>query len=533
MPTSHDADTIVVGSGHNALICAAYLVKAGRRVLVLERDSVIGGAVSTVERFPGYAVDRGSSAHLMIRHTGILEDLDLASHGLQYVDCDPWAFAPAAPDDDRPPLIFRHSLDDTCESIEAACGPRDADNYRRFVACWQPRTERVMAAFGRAPSGPELLRSFWGLPTPDGGSALGREFLMTGDFLLDRWFEDERLKAALAWFAVQSGPPMSEPGTAPMVGFAAAMHLIPPGRAIGGSGSLTRALAALITDRGGEVRTSSPVVEIRRISKGLAVRTADGVEVTAPTVVAGCHISTTLDLLAAGGGDENTITDRRDAIRVGNGIGMVVRIGAGALPRYRGIDDPSVTATGLQLLVTDRAQLRLAHGAASAGQLPPRPAVLAMSFSAIDPSISPPGKQQLSLWSQWHPYRLADGRRWRGGAVRDLAELEADRIVGELDRYAPGFADTIEHRYTQSPEDLESELDLRAGNVMHIDMSLDQMMMWRPTADLSGYRVPGTPGLYLTGASTHPGGGVNGASGRTVAHLVLLDGRRRRMRLLR
>lgn len=534
MPTAYDADTIVIGSGHNALICAAYLAKAGKRVVVLERDSVIGGAVSTVERFPGYAVDRGSSAHLMIRHTGILEDLDLAAHGLRYVDCDPWAFAPTPLGSDRPPIVFRYSLDDTCESIEAACGPREADNYRRFVACWQPRTQRVLAAFGRAPSGPELLKSFWGLPTPEGGSALGREFLMTGDFLLDRWFDDERLKAALAWFAVQSGPPMSEPGTAPMVGFAAAMHLIPPGRAIGGSGSLTAALAALVADRGGEVHTGSPVSQIRRIPRGLVVRTADGVELTAPTVVAGCHISTTLDLLAAGGDDENTIADRRGSIRVGNGIGMVVRIGASALPRYRGIDDPSATATGLQLLVTDRAQLRLAHGSASAGQLPPRPAVLAMSFSALDPTISPPDKHQLSLWSQWHPYRLADGRRWRGGgANRDLAELEADRIVAEMDLHAPGFADTIEHRYTQSPEDLESELDLRAGNVMHIDMGLDQMMMWRPTADLSGYRVPGTPGLYLTGASTHPGGGVNGASGRTVARLLLLDGRRRRMRLPR
>lgn len=534
MPTSRDADTIVVGSGHNALICAAYLAKAGRRILVLERDSVVGGAVSTVERFPGYAVDRGSSAHLMIRHTGIIEDLDLAAHGLHYVDCDPWAFAPAPPGDDRPPIIFRRSLDDTCESIEAACGPRDADNYRRFVACWQPRTARVLAAFGRAPSGPELLRSFWGLPAPDGGSALGREFLMTGDFLLDRWFENERLKAALAWFAAQSGPPLSEPGTAPMVGFAAAMHLIPPGRAIGGSGSLTRALAALIADHGGTVRTAAPVSAIRRIARGLVVRTADGSEFTAPTVVAGCHISTTLDLLEAGGGDPNTIADRRGGIRVGNGIGMVVRIGASELPRYHGIDDPAATATGLQLLVTDRAQLRLAHGAASAGRLPPRPAVLAMSFSAVDPSISPPGKQQLSLWSQWHPYTLADGRRWRGGgAARDLAELEADRIIDEMNLHAPGFADSVEHRYTQSPEDLESELDLRAGNVMHLDMSLDQMMMWRPTADLSGYRVPGTPGLYLTGASTHPGGGVNGASGRTVARLILLDGRRRLMRIPR
>lgn len=117
-------DAIVVGAGHNGLIAAAYLARGGRSVLVVERDDVPGGAVSTVERFPGYRVDRGSSAHLMIRHSPIIDELDLGSHGLRYIDCDPWAFAPAT--EDGPPLVFRTDLDSTCASIAAACSDTDA-----------------------------------------------------------------------------------------------------------------------------------------------------------------------------------------------------------------------------------------------------------------------------------------------------------------------------------------------------------------------------------------------------------------------
>ncbi|WP_043739959.1 phytoene desaturase family protein, partial [Nocardia carnea] len=213
--------TVIVGSGHNALVAACYLARAGHRVRVLERDSVLGGAVSTVERFPGHRVDRGSSAHLMIRHTGIIEELALDRFGLRYLDCDPWAFVPACPDTGAAPIVFHRDLDRTCASVATACGDRDAAAYRRFVAVWKPRASRVMRSFGGAPAPGHLLRSFWGLDARAGGSALSREFLQTGDALLDSWFDDERLKAALAWFGAQSGPPMSEPGTAPMVGFAA------------------------------------------------------------------------------------------------------------------------------------------------------------------------------------------------------------------------------------------------------------------------------------------------------------------------
>ncbi|WP_328392196.1 phytoene desaturase family protein [Nocardia sp. NBC_00416] len=510
---------VIIGSGHNALVAACYLAREGRRVRVLERDVVLGGAVSTVERFPGHRVDRGSSAHLMIRHTGIIEELELDRFGLRYLDCDPWAFAPACPDTGAAPIVFHRNLDRTCASIAGACGDRDAAAYRQFVGVWEPRARRVMRSFGGAPTPGRLLRSFWGLDARGGGSALSREFLQSGDALLDTWFDDERLKAALAWFGAQSGPPMSEPGTAPMVAFAALMHTLPPGRAVGGSGALTEALVARLRSDGGEIVAGDAATALTRRRDGWRVRTAAGREYHAPTLIAGTHILTTLELLRAGGFDPEPLDRWRRQIRVGPGIGMVVRAATSALPSYPGAT-AAESATGLQLLVSDRRRLASAHGNALGGRLPPRPVVLAMSFSALDPSIAPAGQHQVSLWSQWHPYRLAEP----GGWARH-AETEGDRIIAELDRHAPGFAASVLRRHVQTPVDLETEMGLRGGNVMHVEMSLDQMMMWRPLPELSGHRVPGAPGLYLTGASTHPGGGVSGASGRTAARLALQDGR--------
>jgi phytoene dehydrogenase-like protein len=520
-------DAVVVGAGHNGLVAACYLARAGLSVEVVERDTVIGGAVSTVERFPGYLMDRGSSAHIMIRQSGIIEELRLAEVGLRYDDLDPWGFAPFWTDDgEQVAITFWTDLDRTCASIAAVCGERDAAAYRDFVTDWGQRNERIFTAFNDRPTPGRLGRAIWGAGRGSGanGLELARQFLGSGDALLDALFTDERLKTALAWMGAQSGPPTHEPATADLVGWLAMLHRQPPGHPRGGSGELTRALAERLRSYGGTVRTGDGATAILAGADQVAgVRTESGDVLTAPIVVAGCHVDAALGLV--GDALPDALTRRRGQINLGNGIGMIVRLGTTDLPRYPAARPD--THRSMQLLAPSRQFLRAAYGDFLAGRPPTRPAALAMTFSAFDETIAPAGRHNISIWGQWHPYELSTGERWT-----DIGRREADRLIAEVDAAAPGFAGTVEHVHVQHPAELERELALPRANVMHVDMSLASMFGMRPLPELAGYKVPGVAGLYLASAGMHPGGGVFGASGRTAAGVALADRKRRRRKAI-
>jgi phytoene dehydrogenase-like protein len=304
--------------------------------------------------------------------------------------------------------------------------------------------------------------------------------------------------------------------TADLVGWLPLLHRRPPGRPVGGSGALTLALARRLASYGGTLRLGDGATGIA-VSGGrpVAVRTGSGDVVQARTVLAGCHVLTTVDLLGAA--LPAAVAGRiRRAVRVGNGLGIAVRLGTTDLPRYPAATPESYR--GLQLLATDRRTLAAAYGDYLAGRPPADPPAVVMTFSALDPSIAPAGRHNVTVWGQWYPYRLAGGARWD-----DIGRQVADRLVATVDAAAPGFAGTIEHLHVQTPLDIEREMGMLRGNVMHVEMGLDTMFALRPLPELAGYRFPGLPGLYLTGASTHPGGGVFGASGRTAAHVILTD----------
>src|SRR4051794_12342033 len=309
---------------------------------------------------------------------------------------------------------------------------------------------------------------------------------------------------------------MSEPGTAAMVAWATLLHDVPPGHPVGGSGGLTQALRRRLEADGGHVTLGDAatrlLVEDGRVT---GVGTASGRRVAAPVVVAACHVLATRDLA----GEHAPPALAAAAPPLGNGFGLVVRALTDALPAYPGVAAEQ-SAQGLQLLCTDRADLAAAHGDWAAGRLPRTPVPLAMSFSATDDTLAPPGQHVVTIWGQWYPYALADGSDWDA-----LAESEGRRLVDAVDRYALGFADSVQRLYVQTPLELERELSLPRGNVMHVEMGLASMFGLRPTPALAGYTVPGLPGLYLAGASTHPGGGVSGNSGRTAARLLLADRR--------
>jgi phytoene dehydrogenase-like protein len=525
--TSYDYDAIIVGGGHNGLTCAGYLQRAGLRVLVLERRPIVGGAVCTEETIPGYKIDVGSSAHIMIHLTPIVRDLQLERYGLEYIDMDPYAFYPLL--DGSGAIGLYRDLDKTCDSI-ASVAPRDAEAYRRFVNYWRPLNEAIFETFMNPPSVAQLFGRMAGAQMRAGGVGGSlesvRKLIAPYGQLIDETFESAPMRAFMAWLGAQSGPPPDEIASGDHFGWYAMMHQSGAKHPKGGSGMLTQAMARSLEAAGGKVVLGAPVRRIL-VKGGVAegVETEDGVRYTAPLVISNAHVWTTLlDLV----GDEHLapgFVQRVRNIRVGNGFGMTVRCAAEELPDYAGAPSggrPHESHHGLQMLCPSVGYLRNAFADYTRG-LPARdPAIIAMTFSAIDPVVAPPGKHTVFLWAQYFPYELAGNQQWD-----DIREDVADSILEVLYRYAPNMRGKIIDRFIQSPLDLERRLGLPRGNVMHVEMSFDQMFFFRPLPELASYRTP-VRGLYLTGASTHPGGGVFGASGYNTAHVVLNDRQRAR-----
>jgi len=243
-------------------------------------------------------------------------------------------------------------------------------------------------------------------------------------------------------------------------------------------------------------------------------------EVTASRVVSAIHLQTLFKMLPDA---PEEMKKRVARTRIGNGFGMIVRHAVEELPDYGDASAPAGPLhgtkdyqTSLQLLCPSMEYLNSSHRDFMFGLPPKQPSVVAMSFSSLDPSLAPEGKHVLFTWGQYHPYELSSGENWD-----DIREREADKLYDLVCQYAPNMRGKMIARYIQTPLDIERTLGLLRANVMHLEMSLDQMFMFRPLPELAEYKVPGLPGLYLTGASTHPGGGVFAASGYNTARVIL------------
>lgn len=512
-----DFDAILIGAGHNALVCGGYLAKAGYRVLVLERRGIVGGAVVTEEIVPGYRFDLGGSAHILINHTPIVEDLQLARFGLEYLELDPLFFAPFP---DGTSITVWRDVERTCESIARVC-PADADAYRGFMQQWTPVAEAMVRSFQHPPTVANLARHLVlgsGLRgRPQGITDMVRSY---GE-VIRRSFQSEQVRALVAWMAAQSGPPPGEPFTAPFALWHPMYHVSGIRRPRGGSGMLTQALARMIEAHGGQIQTGTPV---RRIlterGRAVGVESDGGQRWTARAVVSGAHVLTTMSLLS-----ETALAPRArqllERVRVGNGFGMVLRCAMDELPDYLAQPTPASGRGpqhhGLQFICPSLDYLNAAYADYLKGSPSEQPALIAMTFSAVDPTLAPPGKHVMFLWGQYYPYELSGGRSWDA-----MAERTADRMLQTLALYAPNVKHAVTDRLIETPLYLERELGLPRGNVMHLEMSVDQMFLMRPALTMSNYRGP-VKGLYLTGASTHPGGGIMGAAGRNAARVVARD----------
>lgn len=521
MSESKTYDVAVVGGGHNGLTCACYLAQAGLRVVVLERRHVVGGAVCTQDDLiEGYKIDVGSSAHIMIHLTPVVRELELEKFGLEYIECDPFAFAPVG---ENECVYFWRDVEKTCDSI-AKFSPKDAENYRRFVREWGELNVGVFEAFLKPPTAFNLARHLIFKRTKEQKSPveMTRKLFTSYGHLARETFEHEGLRAALVWLAAQSGPPPSAQATGDFLGWHAMIHRSGVKHPRGGSGALAQALAKCLSHHGGEVRLSSEVARIEvenRRATGL-IELADGERIRAHRIVSNAHVQTTFLKLIGAENLPERLAQRVENVRVGNGFGMIVRCAVSELPDYTAAPSGGRVSDchkGLQLLCPSLRYLERAYADYARGAPSENPAALAMTFSAVDETLAPAGKHTLFIWGQYFPYELSNGENWDA-----IQEREADKLIDTVARFAPNVRGSIIKRFVQSPLDLERRLGLLRGNVMHVEMDFDQMFLFRPLPELSSYRTP-FENLYLTGASTHPGGGVFAASGRNTAQVVLAD----------
>ncbi len=526
MSSSYDA--IIIGSGHNGLTCACYLAKAGHKVLVLERRDTIGGAVCTEtmfhsEDYPGgFRMDVGSSAHFMIHQTPVIQDLNLEHYGLKYIEMDPFMSFPVF--GENKVIHFYRDIERTCDSI-AQVSEKDAKSYKEFIKFWTQINKGVLKTFLVPPTAGNIFSEMAKGQIRDGSmfakgeqtSGLRKIFASYGQ-VVNEYFESEAVRTALNWMAAQSGPTPDQAATGDFVGWQAMLHQSGGKRPQGGSGMLTQAMAAMLRAHGGEIISDSPVEKIV-ISGGRAtgVRTTEGKEFNSRVVISNAHVQTTMLKLVGKENLDSSLIHRVEHINVGNGFGMVIRCAVKELPQYTDCPDDAEVHNGLQMLCPNMDYMYRAIGDYQKKFPPENPAVVAMTFSKIDPTLCPENAHTLFAWAQWHPYELQKGLKWD-----DIREQEAQKIYDVVVDYAPNMKDKLIDWYIQTPLDIERKHGLLKGNVMHVEMSFDQMFMFRPTPEMSDYRTP-IKNLYLSSASCHPGGGVFAAAGHNAAHVVMKE----------
>jgi phytoene dehydrogenase-like protein len=524
MPAAYD--TIVIGGGHNGLVAATYLARAGKRVIVLERRERVGGAAMSEQIFPGFTFSVFSYVVSLLRPE-IIRDLDLPRHGLHVLPLESTLtplpngdyLAQWNDHDQNRRELARHSL-------------RDAEAYDEFGRLMHLLARAVKPILGMVPPDPaslapgdlagmwQLAKYFRGLG-PERFHTLHKLLTMSAADYLDEWFETEALKgtkSASGIIGTLLGP--RSPGTA----YVLLHHYMGEldgvfrawGFAKGGNGSVSAAIAGAARAAGAEIRTEAPVANVL-VENGRAtgVALASGEEIRATLVLSNADPRRTFfDLV----GEKHLPSEFLDGIRRFRfrGASAKVNLALGELPDFTCLPGRGPHLRGAISISPSVDYLERAYDEAKYGEFSSRPYMDIVIPSMIDPGMAPPGKHVMSIFAQYAPADL------NGGWTDARREAFGDAVIDTLAEYAPNLKGAILHRQVITPADIERIVGISEGNIFHGELSLQQMFFLRPVPSWAKYRTP-IDGLWQCGSGTHPGGGVMGAPGRLAALTILKD----------
>lgn len=520
-------DAIVIGGGHNGLVAACYLARAGWRVLVLERRELVGGACVTEEVFPGFKVSTAAYVCSLLRPQ-IIRDLKLAAFGFELLERDPSSFSPYP---DNRHLLLWADAQKTSEEI-AKFSEKDAQRFVDYERQLVRISKAIEPTLNAAP--PNLhTRNVWELwrtakmmlRLRPYAANLSQLFSMSAADYLNRWFESDQLKSTLATDGVigtLAGP--RTPGTA----YVLLHHVMGEtngkqgvwGYVRGGMGMICQALAGYLESKKGEIQTNTEVKQV--VTKGQRCRgvvLADGREYRANVVLSNADPKRTfltffdpLDL------PESLVNDVR-AMRFSSGS-VKINVKANGLPdfyAYPGVQ-PGPQHRGTIHLSPTMDYIERAYEDAKWGRPSEKPVVEMCIPSVVDETVAPEGKHLISLFVQYAPYELANGRQWNADAEKEFVESTFN-VIRE---YCNNWDDVVEDYQILTPKGLEERFALTGGNIFHGEMTVDQLGFMRPVPSCGRYATP-ISGFYLCGSGTHPGGGVLGSPGYLAAKTVLKE----------